>query len=78
MKTSKTEIIVLATDTAKPGMETQLERALREVAGPTRQQPGCVQLSPTRRSTSSATSRCQGVEARDDEACELTRWTMHS
>ena len=45
MKTSKTDIIVLATATAKPGKEAELERALREVAGPTRQQPGCVQFA---------------------------------
>lgn len=45
MKTSKTDIIVLATAKAKPGKETELELALREVAGPTREQPGCVQFS---------------------------------
>jgi quinol monooxygenase YgiN len=45
MKNSKTDLIVLATAKAKPGKEAELERALREVAGPTRQQPGCVQFT---------------------------------
>jgi len=29
----------------KPGQEAELESALREVAGPTRKQPGCVQFA---------------------------------
>jgi quinol monooxygenase YgiN len=39
-----TEIVVLATAKAKPGMEADLERALRDVAAPTRAQPGCLEF----------------------------------
>ena len=43
--TSKTaEIVVLATAKAKPGKEGDLERALREVAAPTRAQRGCLEF----------------------------------
>jgi quinol monooxygenase YgiN len=45
METSKTDIVVLAVAKAKPGKEAELESALREVAGPTRKQPGCVQFA---------------------------------
>jgi len=45
MKSSKTDVIVLATAKAKPGKEADVERALRDVAGPTRKQPGCVQFT---------------------------------
>jgi quinol monooxygenase YgiN len=38
------QIIVLATAKAKPGKEAELERSLRDVAGPTRAQPGCLQF----------------------------------
>ena len=38
------DVIVIASAKAKPGKETELERALREVAGPTRAQPGCVEF----------------------------------
>lgn len=44
MKAKKTDVIVLATARAKPGKEGELEAALRECAGPTREQPGCVQF----------------------------------
>ena len=44
MKTKKTDVIVLASATAKPGRGGELEAALREAAGPTREQPGCVQF----------------------------------
>lgn len=44
MRTSKTDVIVIASAKAKPGKEAALELALREVAGPTRKQPGCVQF----------------------------------
>lgn len=44
MKTSKTDVIVIASAKAKPGKEAALEQALREVAGPTRKQAGCVQF----------------------------------
>jgi len=40
----KTDLIVLASARAKPGKESELEAALREAAGPTREQPGCVQF----------------------------------
>ncbi len=39
------DVIVIAMAKAKPGKEEELERALREVAQPTRQQPGCVGFS---------------------------------
>lgn len=39
--TTSTDYIVIASATAKPGMERELEQALLEVAGPTRAQPGC-------------------------------------
>jgi quinol monooxygenase YgiN len=39
------DVIVIATARAKPGKEKDLERALREVTQPTRQQPGCVRFS---------------------------------
>ena len=44
MKRTKTDLIVLATARAQPGKEAELEAALREAAGPTREQPGCVQF----------------------------------
>jgi quinol monooxygenase YgiN len=44
MKSSTTDLIVIASAKAKPGKEADLERALREAAGPTRQQPGCVEF----------------------------------
>jgi quinol monooxygenase YgiN len=40
-----TDVVVIATAHAKPGRERDLERALRDVAQPTRQQPGCVRFS---------------------------------
>lgn len=39
------DVIVIATAKAKPGKENELERALHEVAKPTRQQPGCMRFS---------------------------------
>ena len=45
MKASASDLIIIATARAKPGKEADLERALREVAAPTRAQPGCVQFS---------------------------------
>jgi quinol monooxygenase YgiN len=44
MKSSKADLIVIASAKAKPGKEADLEQALREAAGPTRQQPGCVEF----------------------------------
>jgi quinol monooxygenase YgiN len=49
------DVIVIATAKAKPGKEAALERALREVAGPTRAQPGCVQFSLYRSTIDSST-----------------------
>ncbi len=43
MKT--TDLIVVASAKARPGKEKELEQALRQVAGPTRVQPGCVAFS---------------------------------
>jgi quinol monooxygenase YgiN len=45
MKSSVSDVIVIATAKAKPGKEADLEEALREVAAPTRAQSGCVQFS---------------------------------
>jgi quinol monooxygenase YgiN len=42
---NKTDLIVIATAKAKPGKESALEQALRDVATPTRAQPGCVHWS---------------------------------
>ena len=42
MKSSGTDVIILAEARAKPGKEEALAQALREAAGPTRDQPGCV------------------------------------
>ena len=44
MNAKKADVIILATARAKRGKEAELESALRECAGPTRQQPGCVQF----------------------------------
>jgi quinol monooxygenase YgiN len=38
------EVVVLATTKAKPGKEADLERALRDVAAPTRAQRGCLKF----------------------------------
>ena len=37
-------VLIVASATAKPGKEAELISALREVAGPTRAQPGCVRF----------------------------------
>ena len=55
MNPKKTDIIVLATARAKAGKEAELESALRECAGPTREQPGCVQFLLLRASGDKAT-----------------------
>ena len=44
-KPAKSDLIIIASAKAKPGQEKALEKALREVAGPTRAQPGCVSFS---------------------------------
>ena len=45
MKTKKSDLIVIASAKAKPGKEKDLEQALRDVATPTRKQPGSVSFS---------------------------------
>jgi quinol monooxygenase YgiN len=55
MLTKKTDLIILATAKAKPGKEAELESALRECAGPTREQPGCVQFMLLRAASDKAT-----------------------
>ena len=42
---NKNDLIVIATALARSGHEAGLERALRDVAAPTRAQPGCVSWS---------------------------------
>ena len=37
-------ILIIASVTAKAGKEAELAAALREVAGPTRSQPGCIRF----------------------------------
>jgi len=49
------QIVVIATATAKPGKEAELERALREVAAPTRAQRGCLQFELYRSAQNPAT-----------------------
>jgi quinol monooxygenase YgiN len=44
VKSRTPDLIVIASAKAKPGGERALEQALREVAGPTRAQAGCVQF----------------------------------
>jgi quinol monooxygenase YgiN len=44
MASGKDEILIVATAAARPGMEADLERALRAVAAPTRAQRGCLQF----------------------------------
>ncbi|HLI66258.1 MAG TPA: putative quinol monooxygenase [Caulobacteraceae bacterium] len=42
--TTNSNILIIASATAKPGKEGELISALREVAEPTRAQPGCIQF----------------------------------
>jgi quinol monooxygenase YgiN len=44
-KSKKSDLIIIAVAKAKPGNAHDLDQALREVAGPTRAQPGCVSFS---------------------------------
>ena len=48
------QIIVLATAKARPAKEVELERALRDVAAPTRAQRGCLQFEFYRSTQDSA------------------------
>ena len=52
---SSSDVVVIAEARAKPGMGEELASALREAAGPTRAQPGCVAFSLYRRSDSPTT-----------------------
>jgi quinol monooxygenase YgiN len=45
MPRQSSDLIVIASAKAKAGKEADLEAALREAAGPTRQQPGCVEFA---------------------------------
>jgi quinol monooxygenase YgiN len=42
---NQSDLIVVASARAKPGKEKDLAQALREVARPTRAQPGCIAFS---------------------------------
>jgi quinol monooxygenase YgiN len=55
VKGSVSDLIVIAEASANPGKGQALELALREAAGPTRAQPGCVQFSLYRRKDAPAT-----------------------
>jgi quinol monooxygenase YgiN len=66
MKPSTSDLVVLATATAKPGKEADLEHALREAAVPTRAQPGCVQFALLR--SVAAPSTIVGFERWSSEA----------
>jgi quinol monooxygenase YgiN len=55
VKGNLSDVIVIAAAKARPGKERDLERALREAAGPTRAQPGCVQFNLYRRADAPAT-----------------------
>jgi quinol monooxygenase YgiN len=48
-------ILIIASATAKPGKEAELVSALREVAGPTRSQPGCIRFGLYRQQDADAT-----------------------
>ena len=50
-----TDLIIIASATAKPGKEKALENALRDVAAPTRAQAGNVQFSLYRKAGSRQT-----------------------
>jgi len=41
---TNSNILIIGSATAKPGKWTELITALREVAGPTRAQPGCIRF----------------------------------
>jgi quinol monooxygenase YgiN len=44
-KAKTTDLVVVATAMSKPGKEAELLKALLDVAGPTRAQPGCVSFA---------------------------------
>ena len=44
MAQQDSHILIIASATAKPGKEAELIAALREVAAPTRAQPGCIRF----------------------------------
>ena len=53
-KPKASDLIIVAKAKAKPGREGDLERALKECAGPTREQPGCVEFILLRDATDPA------------------------
>jgi quinol monooxygenase YgiN len=52
---TSSNILIIASATAKPGKEADLVSALREVAEPTRAQPGCVRFGLYRLDGAAAT-----------------------
>jgi len=46
MQTKKADLVILATAKAKAGKEAELESALRECAGPTREQMAGILAAP--------------------------------
>jgi len=42
--TASSNVLIIASAVAKPGREAELISALREVAAPTRAQPGCIRF----------------------------------
>ena len=52
---SKTDLIVIAVAKAKPGMEQQMAKALRDVAAPTRAQKGLVSFALFRKTGDKST-----------------------
>src|SRR5215467_35966 len=58
--TRDSDILIIASATAKPGKEAELISALRAVAGPTRVQPGCLRFGLYR--TDSAGATIVGIE----------------
>jgi quinol monooxygenase YgiN len=52
---SGSNILIIASVTAKPGREAELTAALREAAGPTRAQPGCIRFGLNRLEGAGAT-----------------------
>src|SRR5262249_37316091 len=55
MTPRKSDLIIIASATARPDREAEFESALRDVAGPTRAQPGCVQFQLLRSTANRAT-----------------------
>jgi len=67
MTASLSDLIVVASARARPGKEADLESALREVAAPTRAQPGCIEFRLLR--VKGDPSTMIGLERWASEAC---------